>query len=303
MNPDLKTNTGRQSLIALALSAVLSLPVHAGEAVNLSLDADAKGEVTIDIVRGEVTVIGWDQNKVSVEGTRDDKSQRFVFERNGNTIRIEDEVKSRLHNGEGTKITVKLPRGNSLGVDVVSANLSVRDVAGRSDLNTVSGDLKLEKLGHEVDAESVSGDIDLRGAGKEVSLETVSGDVTGHITADHLQAESVSGNVKIRNEGTLKRGEFSSVSGDVSIESAISGETAIEMDSVSGNIELVARGEVNARIEAETGPGGDISNELTNDVPDEAEFTGAESLDIKVGNGSGRIQASVVSGEIAFRKK
>lgn len=294
---------GMLNLVALALLPVLSTVASAGEPVNLSLDADAKGEVSIEVVRGDVTVIGWEQNKVSVEGTRDDKSERFVFERQGNTIRIEDEVPNNLNRGEGTKITVKIPRGNNLRVDLVSADLSVRDVAGRSDLASVSGNLKLDKLGHEVDAESVSGDIELRGAGRDVSVESVSGNIYAHVTADRLRAESVSGDVKLLNEGSLKRGEFSSVSGDVRIESAITADTDIELESVSGNIELTARGEVNARIEAETGPGGDIVNQLTNDAPDEAEFTGAESLDIKVGNGGGRIQASVVSGEIAFRKK
>jgi DUF4097 and DUF4098 domain-containing protein YvlB len=303
MNTKVKTKKLLLGLIAVALMPILSPVVLAAEAVNLSLDADAKGEVSIDIVRGSVTVIGWEQNKVSIEGTRDEKSQRFVFERNGNTIRIEDEVPNNLRRGEGTKITVKVPRTNSLRVELVSADLTVREIAGRSDLSTVSGELKLEKLGHEVDVESVSGNIELRGAGKEVKVETVSGDIIAHVTADRLHAESVSGNVKLRNEGSLKLGGFSSVSGDVSIESAITGDTDIEMESVSGNIELIARGDVNARIEAETGPGGDITNELTNDAPDEAEFTGAESLDIKVGNGGGRIQASVVSGEIAFRKK
>lgn len=291
------------SVITLALAPVFATVAYAGEAINLSLDADAKGEVTIDIVRGDVTVIGWEQNKVSVEGSRDDKSERFVFERSGNTIHIEDKLPNNVNRGEGTKITVKIPRNNSLRVELVSANLNVRDVAGRSDLSTVSGDLKLEKLGHDVDVESVSGNIELRGAGKEVDLESVSGDINAYITTERLHAESVSGDVKVRNEGTLRKGDFSSVSGDVSIEGALADDTDVEMESVSGNLVLFARGDVNARIEAETGPGGDITNELTNDVPDEAEFTGAESLDIKVGNGGGRIQASVVSGEIAFRKK
>ncbi|MFN4291199.1 MAG: DUF4097 family beta strand repeat-containing protein [Permianibacter sp.] len=291
------------SLMSLALLPLLGGVAWAGESISKSLDADSKGEVSIEVVRGEVTVIGWDQNKVSVEGTRDDKSERFIFERQGNRIRIEDEVPNNLNRGDGTRITVKVPRGNSLRVDLVSADLKVNDVAGSSKLASVSGNLKLEKLGHEVDAESVSGDIELRGAGKDVSVETVSGNIYAHITADRLEATSISGAIRLRNEGALKRGDFSSVSGDVSIESATTEDTDIELESVSGNLELIARGEVNARIEAETGPGGDIVNQLTNDAVEEAEFTGAESLDIKVGNGGGRIQASVVSGEIAFRRK
>src|SRR3990167_9150573 len=133
------------SLVALALLPVLSPVATAGEEIKKSLEADAKGEVSIEVVRGTVTVIGWDQNTVAVEGTRDDRSERFVFERNGNTIRIEDEVPNSLRNGEGTKITVKVPRGSSLQVGLVSADPSVREIAGRSDLSTVSGDMKLDK--------------------------------------------------------------------------------------------------------------------------------------------------------------
>jgi len=285
------------------LSLMLASAGYAAETVNKTLDADAKGDVSVEFVRGRVSVTGWDKNQVQVQGKLDDRSEGLVFEKRGNVIVIEDKTERQLNRGEGSDLTIFVPRRCNLEVGVVSADIMAKDIAGKSELQTVSGDIRAEKLGHVVELQSVSGDINLTGAGRNVSMASVSGDIKAYITAQTIEVEAVSGDINVRNEGELSRGDFTVVSGDVQVESALSDDIDLELESVSGSLVLTARGAVNARINAETGPGGDIVNELTNDVPDEAEFTGAESLEIEVGNGKGRIDASVVTGNIEFRKK
>lgn len=292
-----------KAFILSVLSVALSNAVMAGESVDKSLEVDAKTTVSVSVVRGKVNVSGWDKSVVQVRGKLDDHSEGLLFEKRGSSVVIEDKTESNLRRGEGSDLTIFIPRGGSLEAELVSANLIAKEIAGKCELQTVSGDINAEKLGHQVNIESVSGDIDLKGAGREVALESVSGNIKAHVTAQRLEAEAVSGDISIRNEGELKHGDFSVISGDVHIESSLSDDIDLEMESVSGNLILTARGEPNARVEAETGPGGDIVNEFSNDVPHEEEFTGAESLDVKVGNGRGRIRASVVTGDIEFRKK
>ncbi len=289
--------------ILSAVFVAIGQSIWAGETIDQSMDAEANVSVVVTVVRGKVSVTGWDKNSVNVRGKLDEKSEGLRFEKRGSSIVIEDKTDNNLRRGEGSDLTIYIPRGGNLEVELVSADLSVKDIAGRSELQTVSGDIVAEKLGHVVEMESVSGDIDLKGAGREVSLESVSGNIKAHVTAQRLESETVSGDISIRNEGELTQGDFSVVSGDVQIDSALSNTIDLEMESVSGRLTLFARGHVNARVEAETGPGGDIVNELTNDVPHEEEFTGAESLSMKVGDGRGRIRASVVTGDIELRKK
>lgn len=292
-----------KTFILSVLSIALSNIVMAAESVDKSLEVDAKSSISVSVVRGKINVSGWDKNVVQVRGKLDEQSEGLLFEKRGSSVVIEDKTEHNLRRGEGSDLTLFIPRGCSLDVELVSADLIAKDIAGKSNLQTVSGDITAEKLGHQVDIESVSGDIDLKGAGRNVALESVSGNIKAHVTAQRFEAETVSGDISIRNEGELVHGDFSVVSGDVQVESSLSDDIDLEMESVSGSLLLMARGKVNARIEAETGPGGDIVNELTNDVPNEEEFTGAESLTIEVGDGQGRIRASVVTGDIEFRKK
>ena len=77
----------------------------------------------------------------------------------------------------------------------------------------------------------------------------------------------------------------------------------MELESVSGDLTLVFRGEVSARISAETGPGGDIENGLSMDKPEKERYVGSETLDIKVGNGGADIDASLISGTIRFARE
>ncbi|MBI2994256.1 MAG: DUF4097 family beta strand repeat protein [Gammaproteobacteria bacterium] len=273
-------------LIPTLMALAAAWPAAAGETVNQQVEAAADGEVVIEIVRGMVSVEGWDQNSVSVVGTRDDESDEFSVEREGNVITIEDDVHSmRFSRGKGTDIAVKVPRRNSVKLSVISADIELRDLSG------------------DVRAESVSGNIGATNAGGDARMESVSGNIKVFTAARRVDAESVSGDIEIDNSAALSRADLSTVSGNLTLRSALDPEADVELESVSGDVTLNFRGEVNARISAETGPGGEIENGLSAAKPDEERYTGAESLEMKVGNGGADVDASVISGTIRFTKE
>lgn len=288
---------------SLALLAS-SMAMATGESINKTLDADASGTVAIDVVRGHVVVEGWNENRVMVKGTLDEQTKEFVFERDGKSINIEVKLPRSMHGDDedSTDIVVKVPRNSSLKFKGVSTDLVIQDIVGASNLGSVSGDIQANKLGQEVHISTVSGEIQLKGAGNDVSLNTVSGDITAHITAKELSVSTVSGDAKLINEGNAKEISASTVSGNVSVESQLDKGVQLSMSSVSGDLDLLARGDVNARIEANTGPGGSIGNQLTSDKPTSS-FIGDEHLHIKVGDASGEISMSVVSGDIKLKKR
>lgn len=275
----------RKHTVAVLLAAVIA-PAMAGEAINKRIDADPDGEVVIEVIRGDVRVVGWDEAAVSVQGSRDDSSEEFHFERDGNVIIIEDEVRNGggFGRSRGTNITVRIPRTSDLSVSVVAANLEISDLAA------------------EVRAEAVSGSIDVEKVSGELRLETVSGDVRVDAASERMEVGSVSGRVRVVNSVPLLRGAVGSVSGSVGLETALGGNADLEVESISGEIELVLRGEINARISAETGPGGEIRNELSDEEPERTRYIGSESLDLRLGNGGADVDASVISGEIILRR-
>jgi len=292
-------------LMMAVAGSCMSAMALCGEAVDMQLDADPAGEVSIDVVRGSVTVVGWDKAVVHVKGQRDEKSEEFIFAREGKLIRISDELKSRGSGSDedGTRLTIQVPHNSSVEMETVSANQEVRGVNGVLRLDSVSGDINAAGSGRSANLASVSGNITLNGGAGEVRLDSVSGDIKAVINAERLQAESVSGNLEVENEGVLQRLDASTVSGDLVILTALAPEAEADLESVSGDVDLELRGELNVRFNLETGPGGDIENELSDVRPNRERYTGAESLDMRLGQGGADVDASVVSGTITIRRK
>ena len=57
------------------------------------------------------------------------------------------------------------------------------------------------------------------------------------------------------------------------------------------------------RFNLKTGPGGDIENGLSDLRPDRERYTGAESLELRLGQGGADVDASVISGTITIRRQ
>ena len=76
----------------------------------------------------------------------------------------------------------------------------------------------------------------------------------------------------------------------------------VDAETVSGDIDLeFSSSTVNAWFEINTGPGGDIRNELTQDRPDSS-FIGAEEIQFKSGDGSATVEISTMSGTVSLQK-
>jgi len=115
-----------------------------------------------------------------------------------------------------------------------------------------------------VEANSVSGNVSVSGAQGRIRAGSVSGDVRlDHLKVSSVRASSVSGNVDVgvdvlTGDGAL---EFSSVSGDVTVDLPKEIDADVSMRSVSGTLDsefpLTLNGRMNRRsLEARIGKGG-----------------------------------------------
>lgn len=251
-------------LVTWATLAALALPAAAREQIERQIEAAADGHVSIEFTDGDITVHGWDEPRVSISGSIRGGGELEV-ERDGDGIRIEE---SGPHPGRSAvDLEIRVPRRSELQIELVSGDLRLQDLAGR------------------IEAVAVSGDVEAAVASARMSIEAVSGDV------------------RVRNGAPLTRGEFESVSGDVEVETALSDGAELDLESVSGDLRLGLRGEIDARIQAETGPGGDIENGLNGERPDRERYVGSESLELRLGNGNADIELSVVTGRIRLERK
>jgi hypothetical protein len=138
--------------------------------------------------------------------------------------------------------TVHVPATCSARLRSVSGEVTVRGLAGESDLKTVSGALRLEDLAGMTRARTVSGRIAGERLSGQARLGTVSGDV-------RLLAS------------TLPSVEASSVSGDFVLETSLE-EGPYEFKTVSGDVELIVPSECACTVETRT-----ISGRLCASLP------------------------------------
>jgi hypothetical protein len=161
-------------------------------------------------IKGDVTVEGWDQDQAQVTitkrgGDAEDRAGVEIMHAatdKGLTLRTPEDMDTLSE----IKYEIKLPRGlRQIEINGQDSDVSLSNLAGSVAVNTMRGDLTLSKLTGAVALHTMKGDIkvDLKGAtpAQAQSFNTVKGDITlavGGANAE-VRAETVSGGVSADN--------------------------------------------------------------------------------------------------------
>jgi DUF4097 and DUF4098 domain-containing protein YvlB len=279
---------------------LLFCPSLRADDIDQQIEAKANGEVVIVNHRGKVDLIGWDRHEVSVVGELDDLTENFIFERDGDRVRILVKMKRLQPWGDGSDLTIHVPAASQLRFRGVSTDLSIRDVSGGAHIRNVSGDVRGRGLGNRVRISTVSGDIDVeRSDLSRMDCKTVSGRVQIDVAVRDLKIGSVSGDVDLEL-GLFESLRGETVSGSVDVRGRLDDGGVIEMLTVSGDLDLRLDPSLDAEIYARTGPGGDIENDLT-ETPPRKVFPAQHKLKTTSGQGNGRVHLGTVHGTIRIR--
>lgn len=293
--------------LGLLLAPGLAL---AGTPINETRSVDAGARIEISNVKGAVTVSAWDKNEVGITGSLGEGAKRLAVEGGGGSLSVRVEGPDRKgmlswgsdSSMQETILNLKVPRGASLEVGVVSAEVAVSELSGgQLQVDSVSGRIRVSAVtSPRLRLESVSGDVEFDGKAEDSSIETVSGDVTARGVSGRTRLETVSGKLQIVAAAPLKQTEASSVSGDIEITGGLDKGGRIEIETMSGDVRLGLPGSLSATIEAESFSGTLRSDFGTVQKP---EHGPGSSLRVKVGDGDGEISLDSFSGDVTIRKE
>ena len=305
---------------ALALPfLLLSQSALAAQSVDKRIEVQGDLRLNLEVQRGEVEILPWDQSAITVTGNLDELSEGLTVKQNAGTISIEDKLPRHYSgsNKEGSRLTIKVPKQLKLYSEGVSANYKVSELSGDINVQTVSGNIKANGLSEQVSINTVSGDIVSQSLQGKLKLETVSGNiedkqslgkvsytlVSGKLNADsgaeQVSIELVSGDAKVSLD-KVERLKAQSVSGDLKL--SVSGlTTKASLESVSGDISFSLPANLDATFNIDGGPSGDIDNRLTQDKPKRPKYGPGSSLQFQMGNGSADIQINTISGDINLK--
>jgi DUF4097 and DUF4098 domain-containing protein YvlB len=281
-------NEGRVPLMRLTVGAALAACLWAPAAlaqqkVDERRPAAADAAVSVSNVAGSVTVTGWDRAEVAVTGTLEDGVERLEVTGGPQRIRIEVKLKQHQHDHGDATLEVKVPKGGSVDVDTVSADISAGGLRGALHAQSVSGKVVVNGSNAPIEAQSVSGDIEVTGAEGRLKATTVSGNVvTRGGTLSDVDLESVSGNLhceaSLAAKGTL---DAKTVSGDVTISLPASLGADVSLNTFSGSLESAF----------------DLGNVET------SRFVPSKSVRRTIGDGGARLRVETLSGSIKLIKR
>ena len=292
--------------VALILLGVLLASPALAEKIDQTQDADAKGKVDVFNLSGDVEIIGWNRKQIQVTGEVGDDAEEFVFERSGKVTTIKVKVPDRSHGRHrdvSSDLLIRVPKGSSIDVVTVSADISVEGVEGEQELQSVSGDIETQAFSTDVEIETVSGDVDVEGSGKDADtrLESVSGDVMGEDLSGSIKAESVSGDVEIM-QGDFDRARIETVNGDVLFNAALRSAGKLDVETINGTVDIMFIGDVSARFDIET-----FNGRIRNCFGPEAERTSKYApgweLSFTEGSGDGRVSIATLNGGLRLCKE
>lgn len=157
---------------------------------NQSLPVGATPTLVIEVVNGDLSVVGWDAQELLIKA--DDENARIRQE--GQTVYFSCK----------DDLTLRMPRGGSLEVRSVTGDMALRGVMGRVELKEIQGDLSIRDIGSAV-IEKVNADFSLRGAAGDLQIKRIAADasvreVTGNVVLEMVAADllvrGIGGNLK-----------------------------------------------------------------------------------------------------------
>lgn len=285
--------------------------LHAGAAwadtpLDLSHAATPKVRVSISNIKGEVNITAWDRNVVHVSGTLGDGAR--PLEISGSDDDLEIKVRAQGHTGllnwgsdnamGPSTLDVQVPRGAALDVSVVSAPLSIDGTDGGAiEVNSVSGRIRINARTPKLTVDSVSGSIEQAGHADTADLQTVSGDILAPVLGDEARLETVSGQMQVRG-GPWKKITLSTVSGDVDVGGGMAVDGKMDVDSMSGDVQVSLPPDVSTSIHASSFSGNLRSAFGT---AERNEHGPGSELNATAGGGSARIVIESFSGDVRIR--
>ena len=195
-------------------------------------------------------------------------------------------------------IEVQVPRGSSVDVSAVSADVSSRGVLGTQRLKSVSGEVTAEITGNESEVRSVSGNVTVRGVGKPSSLRvsSVSGSLDITAIGGKIDVVTVSGDARVNaDEATEIRGR--TTSGSLELFGKLTRDGRVDVEGVSGDLRLrlSAPGGLSAEIESFSG---DIEGCLAKGVERASKYGPGTRLNLRAVESGARVRAKTLSGDI-----
>lgn len=317
----MKTHASRRRGAALTVTLALALALAALAAQAADRTADrtvdqsgrmpADGRVSIENIAGKVDVVGWDKAEIQVTGTLGEAVEELEFKAGERSqvkvVYRDDHRRSRRRAGDadeafrgGADLTVRVPDGCRLDVEVVSADVRVSGLDDEIEVTAVSGGIEVRGACRALVVQSVSGSVEIDGAGRRTEAGTVSGSLTVRCDDADLEVETVTGDAQVEC-AKLRSLKASTVNGTITMKGRPGAGARIEAESINGSLTLAVPADVSAAFDISTF-NGDIENAFGQKPERADKFVPGQGLKFANGGGDADVRLNTLNGKIRILK-
>lgn len=246
-------------LASVALLAANTALATVTEKFDQTYPLTADGVVSLENINGDVEIVGWEKNEVSLEAVKRAKSDEglqqieILVDREPSRLSIKTKYPKGKwgffwfggNNGRAeVRYKLMVPAGASLKkIDTVNSDITVRGVRGAMDLDTVNGTIEASGLTANGRFDTVNGsitiDYDSLPEGTKVLLDSVNGSCRIKLPKDasfNLEADNVNGRVSCDLPITLEKTGRHHLRGKVG-----NGGASVRLDSVNGSLRVTSK--------------------------------------------------------------
>ena len=279
------------------------------EDFHFSYDLQPNGQLVAETFNGKVEIIGWDENKVDISGTK-----------YGSTERLRDSIKIDTHNSpssvevravhpsgstgnSGARMTIKVPKQAVVG-RVTSSNGAIRieHVGAISHVKTSNATIRIT---------DASGDLDARTSNAQIEVERFNGSLSARSSNGRIRAEGVTGKCDVEtsnasidvrmDHATAAPIRLTTSNGAIELALDKAPKSDIHAQSSNGSITLKMPGDTAAHITADTS-NSSISSEFDILTATNGDRFKKDHLNGTLGNGGPAIDLETRNGSIRILK-
>ena len=284
--------------VAMLMSTALTSTASAQLPVLRARALDATAAVKIFNPAGSIRLVGWDRDSIVVRG-RVARGERFFFAGSASGVKfgVEDAVTS--GDSRPSDLVVYLPRASRISVKSANANITGFDVSGW--FYSVSGSIRLAGAATSIEAETMDGNIDLDVAASWVRARTGKGGLTLRRAVADADLATIAGPLSATT-ASVRRGRFSSVTGDIHIAGAPPADALLEVSNHDGSVDLLLPRGADGVFDL-SAVAGTIENLFADARPAARPAAGNRALRVQLGRGGAHVTVRTFRGAIRLRSE
>ncbi|HEV8150780.1 MAG TPA: hypothetical protein VGP61_11395 [Gemmatimonadales bacterium] len=247
--------------VPAALTLLAAAPSGGGAQQKLARRIAIAADASIRILNlaGTTRVTGWDRDSIAVSGFAP-AGVNFFMGGAGRMAKLGLEPDETAKPAARGALEVRVPQRARVWIKSAEGSIEVTGVSGELDLSSVGGSIRVSGTLRLITAESIEGDIELVGASALVRAKTGGGKLVLRHPGGDLTASTVSGALTM-SEAQPTSAVLETVSGPVNYAGSIAPHGVLNIQTHSGDVELLLPAEIGAEFDLQS-LGGMVGVEL-----------------------------------------